>query len=69
MKDPNQVNEPLAHYGQAPASADADFKGSLVAIKRAALRARQLADQTGTDLIVVRSGQLVRVPPRSRPAS
>jgi hypothetical protein len=46
--------------------ADKDFKGSLVAIRRSAVRARQLAEQTGTDSIVVRAGQLVRVPSRQK---
>ena len=40
---------------------------TLHAIQRAANRARQVAQQTGTDLIVVRSGQLVRVRPPMKP--
>jgi hypothetical protein len=36
-------------------------KGSLRALQRAAIRAQQVAQQTGTDLIVMRSGQWVRV--------
>lgn len=48
---------------ELPADADADFKGSLVAIRRAAVRARLLAAQTGTDLILARSGCVVRVAP------
>ena len=40
--------------------------GALHALRRAAIRARQVAQQTGTDLIVVRSGQVVRVPPQSK---
>ena len=43
------------------ASANADIKGSWAAMRRAAQRARQVAQQTGTDLIVVRGGQVVRV--------
>ena len=39
-------------------------KGSLHALQRAAVRARQVALQTGTDLIVMRSGQLVRMSPQ-----
>lgn len=54
------VREPVPSYGQIPADANADFRGSLAAIKRAAVRARQLAEQTGTDLIVVRAGKMVR---------
>ena len=34
-----------------------------------ALKARQVAEQTGTDLIVVRSGQVVRVPPQRKTIS
>jgi hypothetical protein len=69
MTLPEQVNEPSAAYGPLPAGADADIKGSLAAIRRAAQRARQLAQQTGTDLIVMRAGQVVRVTPlpKTRP--
>lgn len=66
MTTPKQVNEPVASYGQIPPGADADLKGSLTAIRRAALRARQVAQQTGTDLIVVRAGQVVRVSPQQK---
>lgn len=40
--------------------------GSLHALRRAAIRARQVAQQTGTDLIVVRSGKVVRVSPQQQ---
>lgn len=64
-----QVNEPIPSCGQSPANANADFKGAQVAIRRAAQRARQVAQQTGTDLIVVRGGQVVRLSPgKSTPA-
>ena len=43
--------------------------GSLNALRRAAVRARQLAEQTGTDLIVVRSGHIVRVRPQDKTTS
>ena len=66
MTTPKHVNEPLPAYGEMPVGANADVKGSLQAIRRAALRARQIAQQTDTDLIVVRSGKVVRVPPRSK---
>lgn len=68
MTTPEHVNEPLAGYGKLPPGVNADLRGSWHAIRRAALRARQVAQQTGTDLIVVRSGQLVRVPPQSKPS-
>lgn len=69
MTTPKQVNEPMPAYGATPARMDADVEGSLKALRRAAIRARQLAQQTGTDLIVVRAGKVVRVPPVQKPAS
>ena len=66
MTTPKHVSEPVPSYGQVPADANADFIGSLAAIKRAAVRARQLAEQTGTDLIVMRAGKVVRVPPKQK---
>ena len=64
-----QANQPVTNDGQLPPGADADLRGSLLAIRRAALKARQVAEQTGTDLIVVRSGQVVRVPPQQKTIS
>ena len=61
-----QANQPVAHDAQLPPGVDADLRGSLQAIRRAALKARQVAQETGTDLIVVRSGQVVRVPPQQK---
>ncbi len=66
MTTPKHVSEPMPSYGQVLVDANADFRGSLAAIKRAAVRARQLAEQTGTDLIVMRSGKVVRVPPKQK---
>ena len=66
MTTPN-VNEPLRAYGEMPPCLDADIEGSLRALRRAAIRARLIAQQTGTDLIVVRSGKIVRVPPPHKP--
>lgn len=66
MTKPLHANEPVPRYGQIPPDADADLKGSLTAIRRAALRARLVAQQTGTDLIVVREDQVVRVSPQSK---
>ena len=43
-----------------------NVRGALAALRRAALRARLVAEQTGTDLIVVRAGQVVRIPPQSK---
>lgn len=66
MTNANQVNEPVPTYADVPYDAEANLKGSLQAMRRAALRARQVAQQTGTDLIVVRSGQVVRVSPKQK---
>jgi len=66
MTTPKEVNEPGATYGPLPPSADADIKGSWAAMRRAAQRARLVAQQTGTDLIVVRAGQVVRVSPQPK---
>lgn len=56
-------NEQEPDYGMPPMTMDDDLRGSFAAIQRAALQARRLAVQTGTDLIVFRDGQLVRVSP------
>jgi hypothetical protein len=66
----HEVNEPVPAYGaRLPADADVDLKGSLQAIKRAAQRAREVALQTGTALIVQRAGQVVRVQPAEKAPS
>jgi hypothetical protein len=69
MTTPRHVSEPLPSYSQVPAEANADVRGSMAAIKRAAIRARQVAEQTGTDLIVMRSGKVVHVPPQRQQSS
>ena len=66
MTNPKNVNERVPPYADVPYDADANLKGSLQAMRRAALRARQVAKQTGTDLILVRAGQVVRVRPRKK---
>ena len=66
MTSSQQTNLPVTRIDQLPPGVDADLKGSLTAMRRAALRAREVAEQTGTDLIVVRSGQVVRVPPQRK---
>lgn len=60
------VNEPVPVETPLPESSSADLKGSWDAIRRAAQRARQVAQQTGTDLIVMRAGQVVCVAPQSK---
>jgi hypothetical protein len=39
---------------------DPDMQKATAALIRAAVRARQIAQQTGTALVVIRDGQLVR---------
>ncbi len=69
MTTPKHVNEPMPAYGETPHRLDADIEGSLKALRRAAVRARLVAQQTGTDLIVVRSGKVVRIPQPQKPTS
>ena len=42
----------------------ADLRGSLAALQRAAQRARELAAQTGTELVVSRDGVIERIKPQ-----
>jgi hypothetical protein len=42
---------------------NADLRGSLMALQRAARRARELAAKTGTELIVSRGGVIERIKP------
>lgn len=42
---------------------DPDLRFSFAALRRAALRAREVAQCTGTDLIVVESGEVRPLPP------
>lgn len=63
MTKPHQVNEPQPEYGSGATGSKTDMVGAQAAMRRAAQRARQVAQQTGTDLIVARGGRVVRVPP------
>ncbi|HEY9713943.1 MAG TPA: hypothetical protein V6C72_10760 [Chroococcales cyanobacterium] len=45
---------------------DEDLKGALAALRRAAKRARELAQQTGTAIVVIRDGKLVREFPQKK---
>lgn len=47
---------------------NADLRGSWQAIQRAAQRARELAAQTGTELIVSRDGVMERIRPQHAPS-
>ncbi len=42
---------------------DPDVRSAMQALRRAAQLARQTAIQTGTNLIVVRNGQIQHIPP------
>ncbi len=42
---------------------DPDLAGSLIAIRRAAQRAKQLAASTNTELVVLRDGKCVHIKP------
>lgn len=44
---------------------DPDLRLSLIALRRAAQRARELAVQTGTDIVISRGGVLQIVSPQS----
>lgn len=57
------VQEPAATYMPQAPRPTVDLQGASQAIRRAALRARAVARQTGTALVVVRDGRVVRVPP------
>jgi len=69
MTTPKHVNEPVPAYGKISTRPDADIEGSLKALQRAAVRARKVAQETGTDLIVMRSGQVVRASPQQKTTS
>ena len=48
---------------QASQLADADMQAVAGALRRAAARAREIARQTGTPLVIVRDGVLMEVDP------
>ena len=41
---------------------DPDLRASVVAMRRAAQMARETAIRTGTDLVVMKNGQIIRIP-------
>lgn len=44
-------------------SDDPDMQGVMPALLRAVRRAHKIAHQTGTDIVVMRDGKVVQVPP------
>jgi len=46
-----------------PRLPDSDMEGAMAALKRAAQRAREIARQTDTAIVVVRDGKIVHVKP------
>lgn len=42
---------------------DSDLRLSMAALERAAIRARELAERTGTELIISRNGVIERIAP------
>jgi hypothetical protein len=49
-------------------SRDPDIRGSLPAMRRAARRAKRLAQETGTPFWVMRKGKIVNLNPSAKPA-
>ena len=66
MTTQTHLNEPQPTNHDWPADADPFLRGSMDALRRAGQRARELARQTGTDLIVMRDGRIVRVSPHDK---
>lgn len=62
------AEEPEALYGELRSQLPDQVRDSFAALQRAALRARQTALQTGTPLILVQDGQVVRVAPQEMQA-
>ncbi|MHB8912346.1 MAG: hypothetical protein ACYC42_06810 [Lysobacter sp.] len=46
---------------------DADLRLPIVALRRAAQRARDIAQRTGTDLVVIEHGKLLHIASAPRP--
>lgn len=62
-KGGNPLSSDAVRRNSAVTSAEA-AEGALRALMRAALRANEVARLTGTNLIVLREGKIVRVAPR-----
>lgn len=57
----NAGDKPQLLYGTSASEAKSGMAGAQAAMHRAAQRARLIAQQTGTDLIIARAGHVVRV--------
>lgn len=70
MNHPKPANQrSTAPRKSAVATVSASIQGADAAMRRAAQRARQLALQTGTDLIQFHAGKVVRVSPHQNVTS
>ena len=65
MNEPDSAREPQPSYGARtlPSGTTAPALDAMKALRRAAVRARDLARQTGTHLVLQRGGQVVREKP------
>jgi hypothetical protein len=65
MNEPDTVPEPQPSYGApiSPPGTAVPMLDAMKALRRAAVRARELARQTGTHLVLQRGGQVVREKP------
>ncbi len=61
MTTSDHAKGPEATVDVLPSTMHSDIRGSLLAMRRAAERARRTAQHTGTDLIAMRAGEVVRV--------
>ena len=49
------INNDISH------AKDPDLRNALAALRRASLMARKIAIQTGTNIVVIRDGKMVRI--------
>ena len=63
MTAPDNPNSATPPRSAPPSAAASHAASSLEALRRAACQARKVARQTGTDVIVLRDGRVVRVHP------
>ncbi len=63
MTSTQRPDRPSCNASEDVSGPGLEIDGVLAALRRAAIQARRIAQQTGTDLIVMRDGKVVRVPP------